>query len=152
MVTLALVSAAGYYSHVVSPQTMAGLTGQPLLDKIKELGDVTKDELARATGYVRTKKDGTEAFRFTSMYEAITEASTGVRVGSKSASTGKPGRTLSYVTSVAKNGGCLIGRGYLAQLGAEQGDELDIAVDADAGVITLKLPPLEEVEETAAAA
>lgn len=124
---------------------MAGLTGQPLLDKIKELGDVSKDELARATGYVRTKKDGSEAFRFTSMYEAITEASTGVKVGGK-ATGGKPGRTLTYVTSVAKSGAALVGKGYLAQLGAEIGDELDIEVDAEAGTITLKLPPMEEVE------
>lgn len=131
---------------------MAGLTGQSLLEKIKELGDVTKDELARATGYVRVKKDGTESFRYASMHQAIIEASTGVRVGSKSASNGKPGRTLSYVTSVAKNGGCLVGKGYLSQLGAEQGDELDIAVDAEAGTITLKLPPLEDAEEVAAAA
>ena len=124
---------------------MAGLTGQPLLDKIKELGDVSKDELARATGYVRTKKDGSEAFRFSSMYEAITEASTGVKVGGK-ATGGKPGRTLTYVTSVAKAGAALVGKGYLAQLGAEIGDELDIEVDAEAGTITLKLPPMEEVE------
>lgn len=124
---------------------MAGLTGQPLLDKIKELGDVSKDELARATGYVRTKKDGSEAFRFTSMYEAITEASTGVKVGGK-ATGGKPGRTLTYVTSVAKSGAALVGKGYLAQLGAEIGDELDIEVDAEAGTITLKLPPMEEAE------
>lgn len=124
---------------------MAGLAGQPLLDKIKELGDVSKNELARATGYVRTKKDGSEAFRFTSMYEAITEASTGVKVGGK-ATGGKPGRTLTYVTSVAKSGAALVGKGYLAQLGAEIGDELDIEVDAEAGTITLTLPPMEEVE------
>lgn len=124
---------------------MAGLTGQPLLDKIKELGDVSKDELARATGYVGTKKDGSEAFRFTSMYEAITEASTGVKVVAK-ATGGKPGRALTYVTSVAKSGAALVGKGYLAQLGAEIGDELDIEVDAEAGTITLKLPPMEEAE------
>lgn len=128
---------------------MAGLTGQPLLEKIKELGDVGKDELARATGYVRVKKDGSESFRYASMHEAIIEASTGVRVGGK-ATGGKPGRTLTYVTSVAKSGAALVGRGYLQQLGAEVGDELDILVDAEAGTITLKLPPLEE--EVAAAA
>jgi hypothetical protein len=128
---------------------MAALTGQPLLDKIKELGDVTKDELARATGYVRTKKDGSEAFRYASMHEAIIEASTGVKVAGK-ATGGKPGRTLSYVTSVAKSGSAIVGKGYLQQLGAETGDELDIAVDAEAGVITLKLPPLEEEEAAAA--
>lgn len=125
---------------------MAGLTGQSLLDKIKELGDVSKDELARATGYVRVKKDGSEAFRYTSMYEAITEASTGVKLGGKAVA-GKPGRTLSFVTTVAKSGGALVGKGYLEQIGAETGDELDIMVNADAGTITLKLPPLEEVSE-----
>lgn len=131
---------------------MAALTGQALLDKIKELGDVSKDVLARETGYVRTKKDGTEAFRFTSLYEATIAASTGVHIGGKSSSAAKPGRSLSYVTTVSKTGAALVGKGYLALLGAEEGDELDIAVDADAGIITLKLPPLEEVEAEPAAA
>lgn len=127
------------------------LTGQTLLDKIKELGDIGKDELARATGYVKTKKDGTESFRYSSMHEAIIEASTGVKIGSKAASSGKPGRSLAYVTSVAKSGSAIIGRGYLAQLGAETGDELDISVNAEAGQIILTLPPLEDAKAPAAA-
>jgi hypothetical protein len=149
----ALASPVAYDLRVVHHTfSMAGLTGQALLDKIKELGDVAKDELARATGYVRTKKDGSESFRFTSMHEAIIEASTGIRIGGK-VSGGKPGRTLSFVTTVAKSGAALVGKGYLEQLGAEVGDELDITVDAEAGTITLKLPPFEDekAEEPVAA-
>lgn len=129
---------------------MAKLIGQELLDKIKELGNVPREELARAAGYVKTKKDGTEAFLFKALYEATIAASTGVTLGSSAK--GAAGRKLSYITSVSKGGSALLGKGYLALLGAEHGDELDIAVDAEAGTITLKLPPvLEAAEEPVAA-
>ena len=36
------------------------LTGTELLDKVKEVGDISKTDLARACGYVITKKDGSE--------------------------------------------------------------------------------------------
>ena len=34
------------------------LTGSDLLNKVKELGDVSKSDLVRACGYVTNKKDG----------------------------------------------------------------------------------------------
>ena len=50
------------------------LTGTELLDKVKEVGDVPKTELAKACGYVITKKDGSEQVKFTQFYEALLEA------------------------------------------------------------------------------
>ena len=40
----------------ISIETM--LTGSDLLSKVKELGDVSKSDLATACGYVSDKKDG----------------------------------------------------------------------------------------------
>lgn len=133
---------------------MAHLTGPDLLAKIKELGNVPREELARAAGYVKVKKDGTETFQFKALYEATIAASTGVQFAGSGK--GTAGRKLSYVTTVSKGGTALVGKGYIALLGAEPDDELDITVDAEAGTITLKLPPLldstqEATEESAAA-
>ena len=50
------------------------LTGQELLDKVKDLGDVSKSALVRACGYVTIKKDGGDRLNFTSFYEALLEA------------------------------------------------------------------------------
>ncbi len=50
------------------------LKGKELLEKIKELGDITKSDLVRACGYVSFKQDGSERLGFTSFYEALLEA------------------------------------------------------------------------------
>ena len=47
------------------------LTGSDLLNKVKDLGDVSKFYLVRACGYVSNKKDGAERLNFTAFYEAL---------------------------------------------------------------------------------
>ena len=59
------------------------LTGTELLNKVKEVGDVSKTELAKACEYVITKKDGSEQVKFNQFYEALLEAS-GVSLGGSS--------------------------------------------------------------------
>ena len=56
------------------------LTGSDLLNKVKDLGDISKSDLVRACGYVSTKKDGGERLNFTAFYEALLEAK-GVSLG-----------------------------------------------------------------------
>lgn len=56
------------------------LTGADLLNRVKELGDCAKTDLARGCGYVVTKKDGSEQVKFTDFYLALLEAK-GVSVG-----------------------------------------------------------------------
>ena len=53
------------------------------LDKVKELGDVSKSDLVREARYVSTKKDGGERLNFTAFYEALLE-SKGVSLGQSS--------------------------------------------------------------------
>ena len=102
------------------------LTGADLLNKVKELGDVSKSDLVRACGYVSNKKDGGERLNFTAFYEALLEAK-GVNLGATGvAGIGKGGRKLSYVATVQGNGNLLIGKAYTAMLDLKPGDEFDI--------------------------
>jgi hypothetical protein len=101
------------------------LTGSDLLAKVKELGDVSKSDLVRASGYVSTKKDGSERLNFTAFYEALLEAK-GVSLGSSGAAVGKGGRKLSYVATVQGNGNLLIGKAYTALLDLKPGDDFEI--------------------------
>ena len=119
------------------------LTGPDLLAKVKELGDVSKSELVRASGYVSTKKDGAERLNFTAFYEALLEAK-GMNFGAgSSGGKGKPGRSLSFVTKIQFNGNLLVGKAYTAQLGLQPGDEFEIKL----GRKQIKLIPLGSTEE-----
>ena len=100
------------------------LTGTELLTKVKELGDASKTELVRATGYVSTKEDGTERLNFTAFYEALLEAR-GIHLG-PARGDGTPGRKLSYMTHVLFNGNLLVGKAYTTQLGLQPGDVFEI--------------------------
>ena len=118
------------------------LTGTELLTKVKELGDVSKTELATQCGYVSKKKDGSDRVNFTAFYEALLGAK-GVELGAGSAGIGKGGRKLSYVATVQGNGNLLIGKAYTAMLGLEPGDEFEIKL----GKKAIRLIPVGGSEE-----
>ena len=101
------------------------LTGVELLAKVKEMGDVSKTDLATACGYVSQKKDGSDRVNFTAFYEALLNAK-GIDLGAGSAGIGKGGRKLSYIAKVQGNGNLLIGKAYTAMLNLEPGDEFEI--------------------------
>ena len=101
------------------------LTGSELLVKVKDLGDVSKTDLATACGYVSEKKDGSQRVNFTAFYEALLNAK-GIDLGTGSAGVGKGGRKLSYIAKVQGNGNLLIGKAYTAMLDLQPGDEFDI--------------------------
>ena len=102
------------------------LTGTDLLSKVKDLGDVSKTDLARGCGYVSAKKDGGERVNFTAFYEALLEAK-GVSLSNGGApALGKGGRKLSYTAKVQGNGNLLVGKAYTALLELEAGDEFEI--------------------------
>ncbi len=118
------------------------LTGTELLAKVKELGDVSKTELATQCGYVSKKKDGSDRVNFTAFYEALLGAK-GVELGAGSAGIGKGGRKLSYIATVQGNGNLLIGKAYTAMLGLEPGDEFEIKL----GKKAIRLIPVGGSEE-----
>ena len=100
------------------------LTGTDLLAKVKELGDVSKTELATQCGYVSKKKDGSDRVNFTAFYEALLGAK-GVELGGN-ASLGVGGRKLSYIAKVQGNGNLLVGKAYTEMLGLDPGAEFEI--------------------------
>jgi hypothetical protein len=117
------------------------LVGADLLAKVKELGDASKSDLVRSTGYVSTKKDGTERLNFTAFYEALLEAK-GVGFGGDSSGPGKPGRKLSFTTKVQFNGNLMVGKAYTAMLGLKPGDEFEIKL----GRKQVRLAPIGAVD------
>ena len=118
------------------------LTGTELLTKVKELGDVSKTDLATQCGYVSKKKDGSDRVNFTAFYEALLGAK-GIELGGGGAAIGKGGRKLSYTATVQGNGNLLVGKAYTAMLGLEPGAEFEIKL----GKKAIRLIPVGGSEE-----
>ena len=107
------------------------LTGSELLAKVKEVGDVSKTELATQCGYTKTKADGSTRVAFTAFYEALLTAK-GINLAGDGAGIGKAGRKLRYTAKVQGNGNLLVGKAYTAMLNLEPGDEFEIKLDKKA--------------------
>ena len=118
------------------------LAGTELLSKVKELGDVSKTELATQCGYVSKKKDGSDRVNFTAFYEALLGAK-GIELGGGGAAIGKGGRKLSYTATVQGNGNLLVGKAYTALLDLNPGDEFEIKL----GKKAIRLIPVGGSEE-----
>ena len=118
------------------------LSGTELLAKVKELGDVSKTELATQCGYVSKKKDGSDRVNFTAFYEALLGAK-GIELGGGGAAIGKGGRKLSYTATVQGNGNLLVGKAYTALLDLNPGDEFEIKL----GKKAIRLIPVGGSEE-----
>ena len=118
------------------------LTGTELLTKVKELGDVSKTDLATQCGYVSKKKDGSNRVNFTAFYEALLGAK-GIELGGGGAAIGKGGRKLSYTATVQGNGNLLVGKAYTAMLDLNPGDEFEIKL----GKKAIRLIPVGGSEE-----
>ena len=117
------------------------LTGAELLAKVKELGDVSKTDLATQCGYVSKKKDGSDRVNFTAFYEALLGAK-GIELGG-GAAIGKGGRKLSYTATVQGNGNLLVGKAYTSMLDLNPGDEFEIKL----GKKAIRLIPVGGSEE-----
>ena len=109
-----------------SPKESERLIGQELIDKVKELGHLSKTEIAIACGYYRMV-GGEPRPMFYEFYTAIPKGSTevGTLLDSKGLTLG-PHRKLSYRATVQGNGNLLIGTAYTAMMDLHPGDEFDI--------------------------
>ena len=114
------------------------LIGTALLDKVKELGDVSKSDLVKACGYVSTKKDGGERLNYTAFYEALLEAK-GVDVLFK----GSQHDHLDFIATVDSNGDLEIDKEYTELLDLKPGDQFDIKI----GRKGFRLVPCDDYEE-----
>jgi hypothetical protein len=102
---------------------IAPLRGKPLLQKVKELSDMSRREVARECGYYTETRKGETRINLAEFYEALLEAR-GINLDSESGQ--KRGREASYRISVQKNGQILIGSAYTKEMGLKPGDVFDV--------------------------
>lgn len=103
------------------------LTGEELLNKVKELENYSKEEKAKACGYYTVTKNGVERVNMMKFLNALIDAE-GIDLDSTSHANGRGGRSASYRISVQSNGNLLIGSAYTKQMGLEPGDEFEITL------------------------
>ena len=108
-------------------QKVEMLTGQALVQKVKELENLTKEEKARACGYYTITKNGTERVNMMKFMNALIEAE-GIELDSEQNTNGRGGRSASYRITVQSNGNLLIGSTYTKQMGLQPGDEFEISL------------------------
>lgn len=103
------------------------LVGEELLDKVKELENLSKEEKAKECGYYTITKNGVERVNMMKFLNALIDAE-GIELDSTSHTNGRGGRSASYRISVQSNGNLLIGSAYTKQMGLEPGDEFEITL------------------------
>ncbi|MGK7871886.1 MAG: AbrB family transcriptional regulator [Xenococcaceae cyanobacterium] len=103
------------------------LTGEELIQKVKELGNLSKEEKARACGYYTVTKNGIERVNMMKFLNALIDAE-GIELDSTPNGQGRGGRSASYRISVQSNGNLLIGSAYTKKMGLKQGDEFEITL------------------------
>ena len=112
---------------MAKPTTTNPLTGQELLDKIEELGDLSKEEKAKVCGYVTSTKKGLPRVNMMKFYNALMEAKD-IDLDSSANGQGRGGRSASYRISVQSNGNLLIGAAYTKKMSLNIGDEFEITL------------------------
>lgn len=103
------------------------LTGQALLDKVKELEGLSKEDKAAECGYYTTTKNGSQRVNMMKFLNALIEAE-GIELDGSGNGQGRGGRSASYRISVQSNGNLLIGSAYTSKMGLQPGDEFEITL------------------------
>ncbi|MBW4535403.1 MAG: transcriptional regulator AbrB [Cyanobacteriota bacterium] len=111
-------------AKTTQPQPLVGST---LIDRVKELGTLSKEEKAKKCGYYTVTKNGVERVNMMKFLNALIDAE-GIELDSTSNGQGRGGRSASYRISVQSNGNLLIGSAYTKKMGLEQGDEFEITL------------------------
>lgn len=101
------------------------LTGVDLVNKVKELGNLSKEEKAKSCGYYTVNKNGIERVNMIKFLNALIEAE-GIDLDNTSNGDQRGGRSASYRITVQTNGNLLIGQAYTKQLGLSPGDEFEV--------------------------
>ncbi len=102
----------------------APITGKALLQKVKELSNLPRREIARRCGYVTSTKSGQTRVNLTDFYDALLVAR-GLPLNPEGSKDGR-GREPTYLVSVHKNGQIVIGATYTQAMRLKQGDEFEI--------------------------
>jgi AbrB-like transcriptional regulator len=103
------------------------LTGDALVEKVKELEHLSKEQKAKECGYFTVTKNGVERVNMMKFYNALLEAKE-IELDGKQSGNGRGGRSASYRISVQANGNLLIGAAYTKQMELRPGDEFEISL------------------------
>lgn len=103
------------------------LTGEGLLQRVKDLENLSKEEKAKACGYYTVTKNGVERVNMMKFLNALIDAE-GIELDGKQNGNGRGGRSASYRISVQSNGNLLIGAAYTKQMELRPGDEFEISL------------------------
>jgi hypothetical protein len=103
------------------------LTGRELLEKVQDLGSLSKEEKAKECGYITTTKKGVPRVNMMKFLNALIDAE-GIELDSSLSGQGRGGRSASYRISVQSNGNLLIGAAYTKKMGLRPGDEFEITL------------------------
>jgi AbrB-like transcriptional regulator len=103
------------------------LVGEELLQKVKELGNASKEDKARECGYFTETKNGVERVNMMKFLNALIDAE-GIELDSKAVGGGRGGRSASYKITVQSNNNLLIGAAYTKQMGLKEGDVFEISL------------------------
>ncbi|MGD1712356.1 AbrB family transcriptional regulator [Dapis sp. BLCC M172] len=103
------------------------LQGEELLEKVKNLGNKSKEDKARECGYYTVTKSGVERVNMMKFLNALIDAE-GIELDGKQNGNGRGGRSASYKISVQSNGNLLIGAAYTKQMDLQPGDEFEISL------------------------
>jgi hypothetical protein len=103
------------------------LTGPELIQKVKDLGNLNKEDKARECGYFTQTKNGIERVNMMKFLNALIDAE-GIELDSTLNGQGRGGRSASYRISVQSNGNLLIGSAYTKKMSLQAGDEFEITL------------------------
>ncbi len=104
------------------------LVGDALLQKVKDLGNISKEEKARTCGYFTKTKNNVERVNLMKFYNALIDAE-GIELdGKPGSSVGRGGRMASYKITVQSNGNMLIGAAYTKRMDLKEGDTFKISI------------------------
>jgi hypothetical protein len=123
------------------------LEGEALINKVKELSHLSKEEKARACGYYTVTKNGVERVNLMKFLNALLDVEE-ISLDARPLENSRVGRSPSYRVTVQSNGNLLVGSAYTKQLGLKPGDEFTI----DLGRKHIKLIPISEQENEAVTA
>ncbi len=104
------------------------LTGDELLNKIKELSYLSKEEKAIACGYYQVNEQGAKRVNMTRFRQALLAAQ-GIVLDHRSDRSMSKNNT--YRVTVQSNGNILIGAAYTRMMGLQPGDEFEISLGRD---------------------
>lgn len=104
------------------------LSGLALVEKVKELEHLSREEKAKQCGYYTVTSGGQERVSMMKFLNALIDAE-GIELdGRPSNGSGRGGRSASYRISVQANGNLLIGAAYTNKMDLKPGDEFEISL------------------------